>query len=213
MKQPKLKICGLKYAENIQNVASLQPDFVGFIFWEPSKRFYTQKTIPELNPDIKKVGVFVNASFNEIKEKIIGYGLNYIQLHGNESPTFCKEIKTLNVKVIKAFSLDNSFNFKILSYFNEVTDYFLFDTKGENPGGNGTTFDWKILEQYKLQKPFFLSGGIGLEEINKIHEFLKTDVSELCYAIDINSKFETEPGLKNTIKINEFKTKLYENNI
>lgn len=213
MKQPKLKICGLKYSDNIQNIASLQPDYLGFIFWEPSKRFYTQKTIPELNSDIQRVGVFVDATLNEIKEKINGFCLNYIQLHGNESPALCKAVQTLNIKVIKAFSLDNSFNFNTLNYFNDVTDYFLFDTKGEKPGGNGTTFDWKMLNQYKLQKTFFLSGGIGLEEITKIHEFLKTDVGQLCYAIDINSKFETEPGLKNTIKINEFKTKLYENNI
>lgn len=213
MKMPKLKVCGLNNPKNIQEIAAIQPDFIGYIFWEHSKRFYNLTAVENLSNSIQKVGVFVDASESEILDKIKQFDLNYVQLHGKESPSFCKKIQLLNVKVIKAFAIDSEFNFNVLDYFNDTTDFFLFDTRGENPGGNGTTFDWEILKQYKLQKPFFLSGGIGLKEIKKIHEFLKTDTGKLCYAIDINSKFETEPGLKDTAKINEFKTKLYENNI
>lgn len=214
----KLKICGMKFLENILKTAQLQPDFLGFIFYEKSPRLYSEETIPEINA-IKKVGVFVNASEEEIIEKIIKYGLNLVQLHGNESPDFCKNLKEkflenkFDVQIIKAFSVDENFDFGELKTYEENTDYFLFDTKGKLYGGNGTTFNWQILKNYTLKKPYFLSGGIGISEINQLKTFLKTPESKHCFAIDINSKFEIEPGLKDNKTLQEFKNTLYESEI
>ena len=211
MKNIKLKICGMKYLENIQEIASLKPDYLGFIFWDESSRKFDLKELPKLDSDIKKVGVFVDVSLEEIQNKIKNFKLDAIQLHGKESVKYCLELKKNNIEIIKAFSINNDFDFSQLKGYENAVDYFLFDTKGKLPGGNGTTFDWQVLENYNLQKPFFLSGGIGLTETNKIQEFLSSDLSKYCYAIDINSRFETEPGLKNKIEIEKFKKLLYEN--
>ena len=193
----KLKICGMKYPENMLEVGSLLPDYMGFIFWEKSARYF-DGIIPELPKSIKKVGVFVNASSEEILEKITKHDLQAVQLHGDESVAFCKNLKKnapKGIEVIKVFSILDTFDFAVLKPFESVCDYFLFDTKGKLPGGNGTTFDWKVLENYPSTKPFFLSGGIGLEEMEAVNEILKTNLP--VYAIDVNSKFEIEPGLKN----------------
>ena len=193
----KLKICGMKYPDNILEVGSLLPDYMGFIFWEKSARYFNG-IIPELPTSIKKVGVFVNAPLVEILEKIEKHNLQTIQLHGNESVEFCENLKkntSKEIEVIKVFSILNTFDFAVLKPFENVCDYFLFDTKGKLPGGNGTTFDWKVLENYPSTKPFFLSGGIGTEEMEAVNEILKTNLP--VYAIDVNSKFEIEPGLKN----------------
>jgi len=214
----KLKICGMKFSENILETAKLEPDFMGFIFYEKSPRFYSEQAIPEINAT-KKVGVFVNASEGEIIEKIIKYGLDLIQLHGNESPEICKNLKEkflenkLEVEIIKAFSVDENFDFGLLKTYEENTDYFLFDTKGKLYGGNGTVFNWQILKNYTLKKPYFLSGGIGIPEVNQLKTFLKTPESKYCFAIDGNSKFEIEPGLKDTKTLEEFKKALYESEI
>lgn len=193
----KLKICGMKYPENIIEVGSLLPDYMGFIFWVKSARYF-DGVIPELPKSIKKVGVFVNASLEEILDKIKTHDLQAVQLHGDESVGFCETVKK-NVpkltEVIKVFSILDTFDFAELKPFESVCDYFLFDTKGKLPGGNGTTFDWKVLENYPSTKPFFLSGGIGIEEMEAVNEILKTNLP--VYAIDVNSKFEIEPGLKN----------------
>lgn len=181
----------MKYSENIEETAELLPDYMGFIFYEKSPRFF-DGDVPELPKSIQKVGVFVNAPISDILQKIKEYNLQVIQLHGDESPEICEILKIINMQVIKAFSVDDDFNFKTLAPYETVCDYFLFDTKGQNPGGNGTTFDWQILEKYPSKKPFFLSGGIGLEEIRRIKE-----LNLPIYAIDVNSKFETKPGLKN----------------
>jgi phosphoribosylanthranilate isomerase len=193
----KLKICGMKYPDNILEVGSLLPDYMGFIFWEKSARYF-DGDMPDLPKSIKKVGVFVNESIEVIEEKIAKYNLQAIQLHGQESVDFCSEIKAkfdTSIEIIKVFSADEHFDFSILKPFEAVCDYFLFDTKGKLPGGNGTTFDWRILENYPSKKPFFLSGGIGIEEMDSIYEISKTNLP--IYAIDINSRFEIEPGLKN----------------
>lgn len=190
----KLKICGMKYPENILEVGALLPDYMGFIFWERSARFFDGET-PNLPDTIKKVGVFVNESVENIIEKINKYNLQAVQLHGKESVEFCQDLKNnidSKIEIIKVFSVGDDFDFDVLKPFENVCDYFLFDTKGKLPGGNGTTFDWKILEKYKSEKPFFLSGGIGIEEIPAIKN-LKLPI----YAIDVNSRFEIEPGLKN----------------
>ncbi|TDE50037.1 phosphoribosylanthranilate isomerase [Flavobacterium sp. GT3P67] len=193
----KLKICGMKYPENILEVGSLLPDYMGFIFWEKSARYF-DGVIPDLPKSIKKVGVFVNASQEEIIEKITKYDLQAVQLHGQESVEFCLDLKDKinnQIEIIKVFSVDDSFDFEVLKPFETVCDYFLFDTKGKLPGGNGTTFDWKVLEKYPSSKPFFLSGGIGINEMDTVNEISKTNLP--LYAIDVNSKFEIEPGLKN----------------
>ncbi|MRI00425.1 phosphoribosylanthranilate isomerase [Kriegella sp. EG-1] len=206
----KLKVCGMN--KNTIDVGLLKPDFLGFIFWKPSKRYFDGE-MPNLPHSIKKVGVFVDASIAEIKALTKQYGLLYTQLHGNESPAFCDELKKQipQIKIIKVFSIKDSFDFKQLRQFEDVCDYYLFDTKGKLPGGNGYSFDWKLLKKYPSTKPFFLSGGIGLEELDSILEFAKKPESKYCFAIDVNSKFEDEPGLKNIEKLNEFKKLLTDN--
>ena len=200
---------------NTLEVATLDPDYLGFIFWEPSKRYF-KGTIPKLPASIKKVGVFVDAPLKEILKKVNTYDLQAVQLHGNESPEFCNDLKTINkdrskaieesnLEIIKVFSIKDDFDFSILTPYENVCDYFLFDTKGKLPGGNGFTFSWEVLKSYPSTKPYFLSGGIGLEEIEKIREFQQRPESKYCHAIDINSKFESEPGLKDVKKLKEFK--------
>lgn len=200
----------MKEIENIKEISALNPDYLGFIFWKKSKRNMTLDSIPELHETTKRVGVFVDASATEIRSKVAQYQLDIVQLHGNESASFCTEIKQLNVEIIKVFSIGTNFDFSVLEEFLPMVDYFLFDTKGKLPGGNGFTFDWEILENYPLEKPFFLSGGIGVNEIEAIKDFQKTKVAEKCIAIDVNSQFETKPGLKNTIELEKFKKLLYE---
>jgi phosphoribosylanthranilate isomerase len=213
----KLKICGMKYPENILEIAKLKPDYLGFIFWRKSSRFF-DGTIPNLPKSIHKVGVFVNATVEEILEKVNRYELQIIQLHGNETVTFCDELRSptdkideVQIKIIKAFSIDSEFDFTKLNEYETVCDYFLFDTKGKLPGGNGTAFDWNLLTKYNLSKPYFLSGGIGLQEITNIKEFITSDISKNCIAIDVNSKFEIQPALKNEKELSQFKKLLNEN--
>jgi phosphoribosylanthranilate isomerase len=203
----KLKICGMKYPDNIDQVAALQPDYLGFIFYEKSARYF-DSVIPNLSKTIKKVGVFVDANLEEVIENIKKHNLQAVQLHGNESPEYCKTLKTEDIEIIKVFSIKNEFNFEVLKPYELVCDFYLFDTKGKLPGGNGYTFNWNVLHTYPSTKPFFLSGGIGLNEIEKIKEFQQSETSKYCYAIDVNSKFEIEPGLKNIKKLNEFRNKL-----
>ena len=200
----------MKETENITEISALQPDYLGFIFWEKSKRNMTLDVIPELPETIKKVGVFVDASIQEIAAKINQYQLDVIQLHGNESVIFCRNVKKLGVEVIKVFSMNSNFNFSLVKEYVLAVDYFLFDTKGKLPGGNGVTFDWKILENYHCDTPYFLSGGIGTTEIDGLKEFLKSSVANKCYGIDVNSRFEKKPGIKNKIKLQKFKKLLYE---
>ena len=193
----------MKYQKNIIAVASLQPDYLGFIFHEPSSRHF-ENTIPEISKSIKKAGVFVDEKVEFITRQIEKHQLNVVQLHGHESPEMCRLLKSSGVKVIKVFSIKDEFNFLVLEPYEEVCDYFLFDTKGKLPGGNGYTFNWDVLKKYSSTKPFFLSGGIGLNDLKKIKEFQKSEASKYCYAIDVNSKFEIEPGLKNIKDLKEF---------
>jgi phosphoribosylanthranilate isomerase len=193
----KLKICGMKHPENMLEVGSLLPDYMGFIFWEKSARYFDGE-MPNLPKSIKKVGVFVNATSEEILDKIKKHDLQAIQLHGSETVEFCESLKKNTPKlidIIKVFSILDTFDFAELKPFEDVCDFFLFDTKGKLPGGNGTAFDWKVLKNYPSTKPFFLSGGIGMDNMEAINEISKTNLP--LYAIDVNSKFEIEPGLKN----------------
>tara|TARA_Y100000385_G_scaffold243724_1_gene261365 strand:- start:34604 stop:35218 length:615 start_codon:yes stop_codon:yes gene_type:complete len=200
----KLKVCGMRYTDNIRAVAAIEPDYLGFIFFEGSSR-YVSASIPKLPTVLKKAGVFVNASYDTIVKKINTYDLQAVQLHGDESPEFCKSIQALNIEVIKVFSIKSEFNFELLRPFEPVCDFFLFDTKGPLAGGNGYCFDWSVLEKYPSKKPYFLSGGIGLESIEAIQEFKKSTAAIYCYAIDVNSQFEIAPAQKNKKLLEKFK--------
>ena len=202
----KIKICGLKFESNILGLSKLEPDYMGFVFWEKSKRLVIGSTPNLSQTKIKKTGVFVNADFEKIKDKVRVHKLEAIQLHGLESPEFCEKIKNLGVEIIKAFSIDENFNFNVLEKYELCSDYFLFDTKGKSPGGNGISFDWEILRNYKYEKKFFLSGGIGIESISAIKKIKNLSLPLFC--VDINSRFELNPGEKNIELIKSFKNSL-----
>lgn len=199
----KLKICGMKYQENILDVAALSPDYMGFIFYENSPRSI-DTYIPDIPKSIKKVGVFVNESLENVKKKAAQYNLNTVQLHGHEAPEFCRKLKNEGLEIIKVFSIRNEFDFSRLSAYEPFIDFFLFDTKGPNPGGNGFCFDWSVLQEYNSNKPYFLSGGIGVEQLESLKKFKNSTAAKQCYAIDINSKFELKLGLKDGIKLKNF---------
>jgi len=204
----KLKVCGMKYQDNIQQVATLQPDYLGFIFYEKSARNFDALNIPEISNTIKKTGVFVYAELDFVLEKVNKHNLQAVQLHGKESSKYCKQLLGKNIEIIKVFSIKDEFDFSILKPYEGIVDYFLFDTKGKLPGGNGYAFDWTILNTYPSTTPFFLSGGIGLNQIDNIKKFQQSEASKYCYALDVNSKFEIEPGLKNIEQLEKFKQSL-----
>lgn len=192
-KRLRLKVCGMKH--NTLEVAQLQPDYLGFIFFEKSKRNYDKANIEILPEGIKKVGVFVDASIAFVLDNIRQFQFDVIQLHGSETPEYCKRLQTdSKVELWKVFSIKDHFDFSVLEAYEAVIDKFLFDTKGKEKGGNGYTFDWSVLQDYPSQKPFMLSGGIGLDEISAVNELKKTALP--LAGIDVNSKFEDEPGLK-----------------
>lgn len=201
----KLKVCGMKYKDNIEAVVKLRPDFMGFILYDKSARYY-EGQLPEIPKSIQKVGVFVNADLTDLRNTIEAFDLDIVQLHGNESPEFCRDLN--EIKVIKVFSIKDEFDFSLLKPYEEVCDYYLFDTKGELPGGNGYVFDWNVLKNYPSTKPYFLSGGIGLDELENIKEFKHSSASKYCYAVDVNSKFEIEPGMKKIEELEKFKHEL-----
>lgn len=189
----------MRDAENIIELAALKPDYIGFIFYPPSKRYASQLDINILNQltAIKKTGVFVDTEYTEIQKKVATYSLDAVQLHGNESPQLCLQLKQSGLEVIKAFGIDNTFDFSLLNDYNSCVDFFLFDTKTDLHGGSGRTFDWQILTKYTLEKPYFLSGGLGADSINAIKQLLDSRL----YALDLNSRFELQPGLKDIEKL------------
>ncbi|RKD16273.1 N-(5'-phosphoribosyl)anthranilate isomerase [Pelobium manganitolerans] len=203
MRDLKIKVCGMRDPENIEALSVLMPDFMGFIFYPPSKRFigldFEKAHLKSIDKTIIKTAVFVNATLAEVLEFSKAYDMQAVQLHGSESPEFCEAVKEAGFFTIKAFGVDGNFDFGRLNAYESAVDAFLFDTKTELHGGSGKTFDWRILEKYQLNKPFFLSGGIDLPHLEQI---LTLNFPQLC-ALDLNSKFETEPGSKN---INKLKT-------
>ncbi|MBB6610177.1 phosphoribosylanthranilate isomerase [Pontibacter sp. Tf4] len=186
--------------ENLKQIAALQPDYLGFIFYKGSKRFCKETIAPEqlaeLPATIKKVGVFVDETTETIVNTARNYNLDVIQLHGHESPRQCQEIKDAGLDVIKAFSVDDRFVFENTLLYERSCDYYLFDTKGEAHGGNGIPFDWELMKNYLSPKPYFLSGGLNLENIKHLDK-----VRPKPFAIDVNSGFELEPGLKDVEKV------------
>lgn len=189
----KIKVCGLK--EDILSVAALNPDYMGFIFYKNSPRFahgLNGELLKNIPAGIGKTAVFVNETAENIHKLINEYHFDMIQLHGDESPDFCQSFRA-EVKVIKAFGINLGFDFKLLKDYINKVDFFLFDTKTDIYGGSGNTFDWSVLNEYTLDVPFFLSGGISPDNIHEIRDIRHAQL----YGIDLNSKFEDSPGVKN----------------
>jgi phosphoribosylanthranilate isomerase len=203
---PLIKVCGMKDPDNIRQLLALKPDYIGFILYPASKRFLGddfQLNI-EIPLSVKKVGVFVNAPVDEVVRWVKRLKLDYVQLHGDESVEYCRDIFERNISLIKAFGVDDAFSFHSLQEFAPFCSYFLFDTKTTQRGGSGEHFDWSVLQQYNLPKPFFLSGGIGPEDAMSIKE-----ISGLPFhAVDINSRFEDAPAMKNIPLLKNFFTEL-----
>jgi phosphoribosylanthranilate isomerase len=202
----KLKICGMKVPDNIAEAVALQPDYMGFILYPGSKRFIAAldaSVIRDIPATIKTTGVFVDEDLEIVKNAVERYHFKAVQLHGAESPAYCRELKAV-AEVIKAFGVDESFDFDTLNAYDNAVDYFLFDTQTAEHGGSGKTFNWQLLENYKLQKPYFLSGGIGA---GHAAELLQINDKRL-YAVDVNSRFEHSAGLKDIVLLTEFKESL-----
>jgi phosphoribosylanthranilate isomerase len=204
----KLKVCGMRNSANIQSLLDVQPDYIGFIFYEKSPRYVGEELdvqlVKSLPRNVKKVGVFVNAHPDLILKNVKKYNLDLVQLHGNETPEVCRGLRGRGLTLIKAFSISEGFNFARLNNYKSHCDYFMFDTKGSNFGGTGQTFNWDILKNYDNEKAFFLSGGINAVHVEMISELKGLNI----HAIDINSKFETAPGVKNIDKIKIFSKQL-----
>ena len=195
------KVCGMRNAENIREVSALGIDLMGFIFWPKSSR-YVSEPPSYLPTDCKRVGVFVDASLEDIRQHIHDYQLDIVQLHGHESPEFAKALKP--AIIIKAFNIATAEDLAQTIPYEGIVDYFLFDTKAQLPGGSGEQFDWSVLSQYEGATPFLLSGGIGPDDAERI----KTFHHERCIGIDLNSRFELAPALKDVHQLKEFLKKV-----
>jgi len=198
----RVKVCGMRDPGNIRNISALQPDFMGFIFFPGSKRYFGNNydEIRQITGSIEKVGVFVNEELKNILKIAGNCELDLIQLHGDESPEFCNDLRSAGFNVIKAFAVDQDFDFSLPESYRGICDYFLFDAKSVHYGGSGYKFNWDEIVKYAVGTPFFLSGGIepGDEEaINSI-------TNPAFYAVDINSRFETGPGMKDVSRVEKF---------
>ena len=205
-----IKVCGITQLKQLQQLDGLNIDFAGLIFHKNSPRYLGDKIakdeLKESDFDTKKVGVFVDAEMIDMLDAIDDYGLDVIQLHGNENPEVCADLSE-EVEVIKVFSIgDGKVDIdEMVAPYDEVCDYYLFDTSVNGiAGGTGKKFDWKILSKAKIEKPFFISGGISLEDVAAIKKFKHPDF----YGIDINSKFEKEPGVKDMALVLKLKQEL-----
>ena len=185
-----IKVCGMREAENIREAEALGIDLMGFIFWPKSSRYVSERPA-YLPKKCKRVGVFVDASLEDIRQHVTDYQLDIIQLHGQESPAFAKALKPL--PVIKAFNIATAEDFRQTVAYEGIVDYFLFDSKGKAVGGNGKKFDWSVLEAYHGETPFLLSA----ESVISFHQ-------PKCIGIDLNSRFEIEPALKDIPKLRQF---------
>jgi phosphoribosylanthranilate isomerase len=198
-----IKVCGMREASSLATVAALQPDFLGFIFYPKSSRYVGQEvsttSLENLPPSIKRVGVFVNETTANIRQRVLEFKLNAVQLHGDETPEQCQELRAPGLLIIKAFALGSEFDFKTLLPYVPHCDYFLFDTKGEQPGGNGLTFDWQLLRDYSLPTPYFLAGGLDLAHVKTLRNLQLPGL----FAVDLNSRFEVGPGEKDPIRLQQ----------
>ncbi len=200
-----IKVCGITQLKQLQQLDGLNIDFAGLIFHKDSPRYMGDKidkaVLKNSDFDIKKVGVFVNPEMIDVLDAIDEYGLDVVQLHGKESAEMCEDLSG-EVEVIKAFNVDNNSSIdEMIVEYDAVCDYYLFDTAGKEPGGNGEKFDWKILTKAKIEKPFFISGGISVDDITALKKFKHPDF----LGVDINSRFEKEPGVKDMALVLQFK--------
>ena len=199
-----IKICGLRDSENIREIAALQPDFMGFIFYPNSPRYVGQLdagSLTSLPTSIKKTGVFVNENLENILTAISKYNLDAVQLHGADNKKLCRKIRQeAKTMVIKVFPIMDASNFRVTGDYEAVADYFLFDTKTDLYGGSGQKFNWNILQEYTGNKSFLLSGGIGADDVKA----LRAIEHPLLAGVDLNSKFELKPGLKNVALLKQF---------
>ena len=197
----KIKVCGMRDAGNIREVTKLGIDMMGFIFWPKSKRYVAERPT-YLPPRVWKVGVFVDASLEDIQQHMNDYDLDIIQLHGHESP---EDVRALDPEIIiKAFNIATAEDLEQTKAYEGIVDYFLFDTKAQLPGGSGEQFDWSVLEAYDGETPFLLSGGIGPDDADRIKAFHHPR----CIGIDLNSRFEIAPGFKDVNQLREFIKKI-----
>jgi phosphoribosylanthranilate isomerase len=200
----RVKVCGMNNPENVKEIAELNPDILGFVFYPGSSRYVGDEPdmvlFNSVPSSIRKTGVFFNEDNHRILDLSIRTGLDMIQLHGNESSVTCLMLKTSGLSVIKAFNIDRDFDFESLNQYMPGCDYFLFDTKSEKPGGSGKKFAWEKLEEYSLDKPFFLSGGISPDDAAEIRSVINRGL----FAVDINSRFETSPGIKDAVRVKTF---------
>lgn len=203
----KIKVCGITKIEQLKELEEIGVDFAGLIFYKASPRYVlnnglTQEIIKKEKVKINKVGVFVNESVEDILRTVEDWKLDMVQLHGDESPKFCAQISG-HVTTIKAFrvGVENNIAYKLFPYIEE-TDLFLFDTLGKKYGGTGEQFDWNLIANGIIQKPFFLSGGIGPEDVDKIKEFCMGEAK--LFSLDVNSKFEISPGVKDMVSVKAF---------
>ncbi len=211
----KIKVCGMRHSDNIKELVKLSPDYIGFIFYKKSKRFVADFPEVEIPKGIKKVGVFVNETIDEIRNKVNKYNLQAVQLHGDETPIFCKELKcqferSRELMIIKAFAVNAAFDFNETKPYQDSCDVFLFDTKGNDYGGNGIKYDWNILKKYKGKTPYLLSGGISENDVEPILSFMKGQAFNQCLGVDVNSGFEDSPANKNIEKLKIFLKKVKE---
>jgi phosphoribosylanthranilate isomerase len=199
----KIKVCGMRDPDNIADVAQLHPDFMGFIFYRPSPRYVGDHfRVPQsVSPHTRRVGVFVNELTAVIAQKAKEHGLDFVQLHGNETAEECLELKNLGIGVIKVFAVGDEMDFSVTREYRHAVDYFLFDTKGKYYGGNATRFNWSVLSRYDEDVPFFLSGGISPDHIDEIKKLGNMRL----VAIDVNSGVEIRPAFKDVKKIEAIK--------
>lgn len=203
----KIKICGMRETGNIKEIAALNPDFMGFIFYERSPRYVgdMDMTVTKtLLPHICPVGVFVNETTNKIIDLCVGYGINTVQLHGNESATQCAMLKQSGFSVFKAVGVNNETKWDSLTEYSDNVDAFVFDTATTTHGGCGIKWNWRLLDKYALKTPFLLSGGITPDDISN----LLAIKHPALMGVDINSRFETRPGVKDILKTSAFITSL-----
>jgi phosphoribosylanthranilate isomerase len=200
----KIKVCGMNYSENIFAVKKARPDYMGFIFYDASPRYVMEtldvESVRAVSSDMDTVGVFVNEGIKKVKLICQTYHLKYAQLHGDESSEYCAMLQKSGVKIIKAFRVDDQFDFESIAPCIPYIDLFLFDTRGSQRGGTGKKFNWALLDRYECEVPFLLSGGISIEDVNAI---LKCRHPQM-HGVDINSRFETFPGMKDVELVSEF---------
>ena len=207
-----IKVCGMREADNIRAVESLGIDLMGFIFWPKSSRFVAE--LPSYLPrTVKRVGVFVDADIDEICRNAADFDLDYVQLHGHESPEYFHALRSLcgnSIGTIKAFPIATPADLAATAPYEDLADFFLFDTRAQLPGGNGEKFDWSILSAYTGTTPFFLSGGIGPNDATAVNTFFRAggSIASKCVGIDLNSRFELSPALKDTEALRRFLSQL-----